>query len=418
MFDRFRAFSIRQQMTLAALAVGTSCVLLIGIWFFLLRTDYRPLFSELKPADAATIVADLERRKISYRLENGGTTVLVPADMVEATRLDVMTGDLPLKGTVGFELFNKSDVGLTDFAQKINYQRALQGELERTIMTLDGIDSARVHLSLGEERIFRDDRVPPKASVTIHMRKGATLTATAAQGVQRLIAAAVPNLDVADVVILDETGGVIGAPAHIEAAPGTGSPEAQEKSAIQEYYQALVRQALDRAYPQLGISVEVIAVTGVADAAAALPAWNPAARSFPLLITLSAASTLDATSQAGVRALIDSVVHSSVAQTDTIQFAVDIAPPARTVSRELPHAESGRTADIAIPAPMPEEDGRGEGLAVAALFGVLVLVLVGFFALTSRMRRPKRLSSDQRAQFSAKLRTALSPGGDDANRHF
>ncbi len=135
MFDGIRALSLRQQVFLA---LGTACVLclVLGVvWFFGLRTTWAPLFTELRPADAATIVADLDRKKIAYRLADGGTEILVPADLVDSARLDVMTGDLPLKGTVGFELFNKSDVGLTDFAQKINYQRALQGELERTIMT-------------------------------------------------------------------------------------------------------------------------------------------------------------------------------------------------------------------------------------------------------------------------------------------
>ena len=182
MFDSIRALSSRQQVFLA---LGTACVLCLvlgAVWFFALRTDWTPLFTQLRPSDAATIVADLDRKKIAYRLADGGTAILVPADQADSARLDVMTGDLPLKGTVGFELFNKSDVGLTDFAQKINYQRALQGELERTIMTLDGINSARVHLSLGEDRIFRDDRVPPKASVTIRMRKGSSAHAAGGAG--------------------------------------------------------------------------------------------------------------------------------------------------------------------------------------------------------------------------------------------
>ena len=95
MFDRFRAFSIRQQVFLG---LGTACAVLLVLgmtWFFMFRTAYMPLFTQLRPADAATIVADLERRKISYRLENGGATILVPEEVVDSTRLDVMSGDLP-----------------------------------------------------------------------------------------------------------------------------------------------------------------------------------------------------------------------------------------------------------------------------------------------------------------------------------
>src|SRR3954454_16858263 len=135
---------------LAAVAFGAVllCALLAAFWLLFLRTDYGVLFSRLREPDAATIVAELDKRKIPYRLEQGGTTILVPADRVDNTRLAVMGEDLPLKGQVGFELFNKSDMGLTDFAQKINYQRALQGELARTIMTVESVDSARVHLSI------------------------------------------------------------------------------------------------------------------------------------------------------------------------------------------------------------------------------------------------------------------------------
>lgn len=212
MFDRFRALSTSQQIALVAVAVTVICLLLLSVWYFVLRVPYSVLFRELRPSDAASIVSDLDRKKIPYRLADGGATVLVPADIADRTRLSVTTEDVPLKGTTGFELFDKSDMGLTDFAQKINYQRALQGELERTIQTLDGVDSVRVHLSLGEDRIFRDDQVPPKASVTVRMQKGSTLSIGTAQGIQHLVAAAVPNLDAANVVILDERGRIVVSP--------------------------------------------------------------------------------------------------------------------------------------------------------------------------------------------------------------
>jgi flagellar M-ring protein FliF len=412
MFDSIRALSSRQQVFLA---LGTACVLCLvlgAVWFFALRTDWTPLFTQLRPSDAATIVADLDRKKIAYRLADGGTAILVPADQADSARLDVMTGDLPLKGTVGFELFNKSDVGLTDFAQKINYQRALQGELERTIMTLDGIDSARVHLSLGEDRIFRDDRVPPKASVTIRMRKGSTLTLQAAQGVQRLIAGSVPNLDVSDVVILDESGRVIGAPTHIEALPGTGSPEAQERNAIEQYYQAIVRSAVDRAYPQLGIAVGVTALTNGTDTGA-LPDWNPAARSFALNVTLSTSAVLDQASQDGVRALVSGIIRSNVTISDVVQFAVT-APPQGKADAGYASAAAPRLADMpALPA---EDAGRGEVWAAVALFVFFFAAAAAFFAYAFRSRAPRRLSDDERARLSAKLRAALAQGGVHAAR--
>ncbi|MEI9930262.1 MAG: flagellar basal-body MS-ring/collar protein FliF [Rhizomicrobium sp.] len=413
MFDRFHALSIRQQVLLVAALACAGCVFLIAVWFFALRTNYQPLFSDLRPADAATIVAELEHKKIDYRLENGGGTILVPAGLVDATRLDVMTQDLPLKGTVGFELFNKSDVGLTDFAQKINYQRALQGELERTIMSLDGIESARVHLSLGEDRIFRDDRVPPKASVMVRMQKGAVLAANAAQGVQKLIAASVPNLDVSDVVIVDESGRVIGAPAHVDAAIGTGSPEAEEKAAIEQYYKALIRRTLDRAYPQFSFAVGVAATTSASDSAEPLPEWNPAARIFPLIVTLSAPAALDAASQEGVRNLVSGIVRSSAATTDTVQFAIDSVEPSTPVQRIGTHPPETRPTIPQVLA-ASDEDGRDEWRATAVLFAVLVAAFLGVIIMIFRTRSPKRLDDQQRARVAEQLRAALAQGDSHA----
>ena len=135
--DQFRSSSPSRQALVVAIIVAVLTLALAAAYFFVLRKPYGVLFSGLRQADAATIVADLDKKKTPYRLADGGSTILIPRDVVDSTRLAIAGEDLPLKGTVGFELFNKSDMGLTEFAQRINYQRALQGELARTIMTLD-----------------------------------------------------------------------------------------------------------------------------------------------------------------------------------------------------------------------------------------------------------------------------------------
>ncbi|HEY4116140.1 MAG TPA: flagellar basal-body MS-ring/collar protein FliF [Rhizomicrobium sp.] len=410
MFDRFRAFSVRQQIAAVAFAVGLGALMLGLIWFFLLRTTYTALFTDLRPADAATIVANLDKKKIDYRLKEGGTTILVPSGIADSTRLGVMTEDLPLKGTVGFELFNKTDMGLTDFAQKINYQRALQGELERTIMTLDGIDEARVHLSLGEDRVFRDDRVPPKASVTVRMQRGQALPPNAAQGIQRLVAAAVPNLEPSDVVLLDEKGRLIGAPVHVDPVPGTGSPVMQERRAIEDYYASLVREALVRAYPQQDIAVSLVA-NGAVRADSVMPEWNPAARNFPLQVTLSAPASFDAASQEGLKGVVLSAVHSEPAKGDVVIFEV-LVPPVQSV-------DSARVRPIhmaaiaATPAPLPDEDGAGEWIWPASIAAGLVILLVMLGIIVGRVRRPRRLTAEQRKEFVANLCAALGQAGGD-----
>jgi flagellar M-ring protein FliF len=171
-----------------------------------LRVDEEVLFSRLDPADAATLTRELERMKQPFRLEDDGSTILVDRSQVHQTRLRLMGRDLPLHGAVGFELFNDADLGMTEFAQRVNYQRALQGELTRTIVSLAEVRSARVHLAMPEEGLFRRERARPKASVTLSLRDGRSLRREQVSGIQRLVAAAVPGIEPRDVTLVSDRG--------------------------------------------------------------------------------------------------------------------------------------------------------------------------------------------------------------------
>ncbi|MEJ0027190.1 MAG: flagellar basal-body MS-ring/collar protein FliF [Rhizomicrobium sp.] len=415
MFDRFRAEPVNRQILLIAAGVLLIGGLLAGAWYGFLYMPYQTLFSGLRVADAATIVAELDRRKIPYRLAEGSTAILVPADVVDSTRLTVMSEDLPLKGTVGLELFDKSDMGLTDFAQKINYQRALQGELERTIMTLDGVDATRVHLSMGEDRIFRDDQVPPKASVTVRMRKGAVLSPNAAQGVRRLVAAAVPKLDIANVVILDERGDVVGSPPPPAAsAVEAPAPAVQEENAIAQYYEARIRAALVEARLPTSVGVDVetlIPMTAGGDApAAALAAWSPGARQFPLRVTLSSMRPLDATAQATVRGLVASVTGPATLTEDAVDFAIT-APQTQIPAASSPLPPAKPVAALVVPL---AEDGYGWLAESAVTVILLVAILAAVFIVLRQARKPRRLNAQQRSALVLRLRAALDSGGAHA----
>jgi flagellar M-ring protein FliF len=157
-----RAARNRRQLILIGAGAIALAVLIFLLWLLVLRTPMVPAFTNLKATDAALIVDELKRQNVPYKLENDGATVLVPQDQVDAARLGILGGDLPLKGTVGFELFSKSDMGLTEFAQKINYQRALQGELARTLMSMSTVESARVHITLPETGVFRKGTARPR----------------------------------------------------------------------------------------------------------------------------------------------------------------------------------------------------------------------------------------------------------------
>ena len=216
-----------------ALLTGSAilAVLVIALSFWLMRPDYQVLFGNLSSSDAAAMTAALDKLKIPYQLADGGNTIEVPADQVYKTRLKLINSDVPLHGTVGFELFNNADIGMTEFAQKVNYQRALQGELARTIMSYEEIQGARVHLALPEHTLFRDADKQAKASVSLILKPGKTLMPAEVQGIQRLIAASVDDMRPQDVTIIDQHG--------IALTPRSGSADAADMSADLDGKQAL-----------------------------------------------------------------------------------------------------------------------------------------------------------------------------------
>ncbi|MBN3818876.1 flagellar M-ring protein FliF [Paraburkholderia sp. Se-20369] len=197
--SRTRQFALAGTLTAVVGCAG------LAAWLAL-RPSYQVLVRDLKPQDAAAVAAQLDKEKIPFRYDEPTSAILVPADDARAARVKLTSADLRLQGVVGFELFNQSDFGLTEFAQKVNYQRALQGELARTIATLDAIELARVHLSLPETSLFRRDRNRPKASVALFVRDGHALEPDVVKGIQRLVAAAVPEMSAADVSVLDQRG--------------------------------------------------------------------------------------------------------------------------------------------------------------------------------------------------------------------
>ena len=190
----------------------------IAAGFYLLRPDYQVLFAGLTPQDTASMTAELDKQKIPYALADGddGAMIMVDRPDVYKTRIKLMGKDIPLHGAVGFELFNNSDFGMTEFAQKVNYQRALQGELIRTILSITTVRDARVLLVLPEQGLLKQNVNKPKASVTLTMKPEQKLRPEQVTGIQRLVSSAVPGIGVEDVTIVDQSG------VALTRAPGEG----------------------------------------------------------------------------------------------------------------------------------------------------------------------------------------------------
>lgn len=254
---------IRRLDVRARILLVFGVVLILGAFaasaFWFARVPYRILFAGLAPEDAAVMMAELDKQKIPYKLENDGTAILVPEETVHKTRIRLLGQNLPLHGAVGFELFNNSDFGMTEFAQKVNYQRALQGEITRTILSLSDVQSARVLLALPEQGLFRKPGSRNKASITLGIRDGAKLSPEQVLGIQRLVSAAVPDIATRDVVIADQHGVAL---TYSNEDDDGGSVDARLglKRATESYLAAKANQVLDHTFGP-GVAVASVDVT-------------------------------------------------------------------------------------------------------------------------------------------------------------
>jgi len=209
---------------IAAAAFGLAAIVLIGVMIKVAtQPSFAPVYSNLRQEDAAQIVGKLTDAKIPYRISNGGATLEVPTDKVYNVRLEMAEQGLPKGGNVGYEIFDSNRIGLTEFGEHINYQRALQGELERTIAELDSVESARVHLALPEESLYSEQERKPSASVVLRLNtSGQSLTPQEIRGITHLVASGVERLAPEDVRVLDSSGKMLSSSAALGLAGGDG----------------------------------------------------------------------------------------------------------------------------------------------------------------------------------------------------
>jgi flagellar M-ring protein FliF len=192
-------------------AIGGVGLMMIGFFIYLTMRLSTPemelLFAELPPGDAAAISKQLDAAKVPYQVDKTGTKISVPADKVGPMRMKMAAAGLPSGGSVGYEIFDKSEgFGTTSFIQNINHLRALEGEMARTVATLHGVENARVHLVLPKRELFARQNNPATASVFVKLRPGAQLSRENINAIQHLIAASVPNLQPSQISIIDDKG--------------------------------------------------------------------------------------------------------------------------------------------------------------------------------------------------------------------
>jgi flagellar M-ring protein FliF len=171
--------------------------------------DFRPLYSSLSPEDAAAVLTKVRESGTELRLSDNGTTVLVPSAKVAEVRLQLAAAGIPKSGRIGFELFDKTNFGASDFAEQVNYHRALEGELERSVMSIAAVEQARVHITLAKDSVFLESRQPAKASVLVKLRPGSQLTGQNVAAICQLTASAVDGLAPEAVSVVDMRGNLL-----------------------------------------------------------------------------------------------------------------------------------------------------------------------------------------------------------------
>ncbi|MCA9728698.1 MAG: flagellar M-ring protein FliF [Candidatus Eisenbacteria bacterium] len=202
--------TLNQRILIGSVGAGFVVLLvLVAVWAA--APEYTVLYANLEPADASSIVDRLRGDQIPYQVADGGRTIKVPQNRVHELRLTMAADGLPSSGT-GYELLDTNKLGWTDFVQKFQHQRALEGEIARTIQTIDEVQSARVHLVMPEPSLFVSQEKPATASVVLHMRSGAKLAPGQIAGVVHLVSSAVEGLDPEHVTLLDTNGTLLSSP--------------------------------------------------------------------------------------------------------------------------------------------------------------------------------------------------------------
>lgn len=209
-FEKLKEFFLGLTLPQRILYAGGAAVLigsLIGLIYLTNRTDYSMLYSGLSQSDMGEITQSLKAKKIPYRISDG--SIEVAKDQLYETRLGLAAEGIPKGAGAGFEIFDQQKLGSTDFVQKINYQRALQGELARTINGMSEVLESRVHLVLPEESLFKEDNKPPSAAVVLKLRPGTRIEQKQLQGIVHLVAATVRGLEEDRITVMSTDGQVL-----------------------------------------------------------------------------------------------------------------------------------------------------------------------------------------------------------------
>ena len=401
----------REFKLLAVVFGGLLAILLLG-YFLFLRLNYAPIYENLNASDASLIVEELDSREIKYRLSDGGKRISVPAAKADSVRLGVVSSVSHSKKPAGFELFDESEMGLTEFAQKIKYQRALQGELSRTIMMMTGIEQARVHIAMPERVLFRGNASRPTAAVTLIGKPDVLSDKSRIAGIRRLVAASVPDMELEHVVVLTATGEIISRQQDETTA------RLNKLDLIAAAHERMIKSAIYEETDGLDFDISVSAIPAITETIQTNQETDETSqvegrRDYALNIILRTNSVLPESQQAEILKRIENSAQINRQAGDALIFKLRSNPiffdhekPAMDGSIAAP-GQSTATKTQSTPLKAALSPGLIFATAILSVIAALALAL-GVFIVR---RRQSALSPRQHLEFANHLTSQLRKTG-------
>ncbi|HEY0847064.1 MAG TPA: flagellar basal-body MS-ring/collar protein FliF [Noviherbaspirillum sp.] len=235
------------------LMLGVAAVVgvMSSVWLWTQQPDYRVLFSNFSDRDGGAIVASLQQMNVPYKFAEGGGAILVPADQVHDARLKLASQGLPKGGSVGFELMENQKLGVSQFLEQVNFQRALEGELARSIQSVAAVQAARVHLALPKASVFVRDQQKPTASVLLNLHHGRNLDPQQVSAIVHLVASSVPDLPTKNVTVVDQNGNLLSENGKTNNSNGLDPTQLKY---VQELQQSIVKRIESIVTPIVGLN--------------------------------------------------------------------------------------------------------------------------------------------------------------------
>ncbi len=318
-------FNSKQSIGLLV-AAAAMAALLFGMWMWGKTPDYRVLYGNLSDRDGGAIIESLQQMNVPYKFAEGGGALLVPADKVHEVRLRMASQGLPKGSLVGFELMENQKFGTSQFLEQMNYQRALEGELARSVQTLASVQSARVHLAIPKPTVFVKEQQQPGASVVLTLHPGRTLDGSQISGIVHLISSSVPNMPAKNVTVVDQSGALLSS-----AKEGsTGQMDATQISYVRQIEQAYINRIEAIIAPLIGannVRAQVTADVDFAQTEQTAESYKP--NQDPKESTLRSQQTMASTNGGGQNA---SGVPGALSNQPPIPATAPIVAPSSSVA--------------------------------------------------------------------------------------